>query len=206
MGRAMKKFVSTVVAVSLTVVVGAAHAADATPPTRVRGTIDQVDGQTLHITGRNGEKVVVMLTPDAKVVDVSKIDITAIKPNSYIGTAAAPLPDGSLKALEVHVFPESMRGTGDGHRPFDLGPNSTMTNGTVGSVVGNSDRTLTVKYEGGEKKVVVPADVPIVTFEPGTASELKAGAHVIVMAMKAPDGTLSANRVNVGKDGLTPPM
>ncbi|HEV2677039.1 MAG TPA: hypothetical protein VGV37_21095 [Aliidongia sp.] len=201
----MKKLASTVFALGLTVVIGAAQAADA-PPTRLRGTIDQVDGQTLHVTSRSGEKLVVTLTPDAKVVDVSKIDISAIKPNSYIGTAAAPLPDGSLKALEVHVFPESMRGSGDGHRPFDLGPNSTMTNGTVGSVVGTSDRTLTVKYEGGEKKVVVPADVPIVTFEPGTLGELKAGAHIIVSAMKGADGNLTTNRVSVGKDGLTPPM
>lgn len=201
----MKTLASTALALGMSLLVGGAFAADGAP-TRVRGTIDQVDGQTLHITSRSGEKVTVTLASDVTVVDVSKIDISAIKPNSYVGTAAAPLPDGSLKALEVHVFPESMRGSGDGHRPFDLGPNSTMTNGTVGSVVGSTDRTLTVKYQGGEKKVLVPADVPIVTFEPGNASELKAGAHVIVQAMKAADGTLSASRVNVGKDGLTPPM
>jgi hypothetical protein len=200
----MKKLVSTAFALSL-ILAGTASAADGTP-IRVRGTIDSVDGQTLHITSRAGEKLVVLLTADAKVVEVSKIDISAIKPNSFIGTAAAPLPNGDLKALEVHVFPESMRGSGEGHRPFDLGPNSTMTNGTVGSVVGSSDRTLTVKYEGGEKKVEVPADVPIVTFEPGTRDEVKAGAKVIVSAMKAADGSLSADRVNVGKDGLTPPM
>lgn len=200
----MKKLVSTAFALSL-LVASTAMAADGTP-TRVRGTIDQVDGQVLHITGRAGEKVLVTMAPGVKVAEVSKIDISAIKPNSYIGTAAAPLPNGDLKALEVHVFPESMRGTGDGHRPFDLGPNSTMTNGTVGSVVGSSDRTLTVKYEGGEKKVEVPADVPIVTFEPGTAADIKPGAKVIIFGMKAADGSLSADRISVGKDGLTPPM
>jgi hypothetical protein len=200
----MKKLVSTAIALGL-LAAGAASAADGTP-TRVRGTIDQVEGQTLHVTSRTGEKVIVIMAADAKVSEVSKIDISAIKPNSYIGTAAAPLPNGDLKALEVHVFPESMRGTGDGHRPFDLGPNSTMTNGTVGSVVGSSDRTLTVKYEGGEKKVEVPADVPIVTFEPGSAADLKAGAKVIIFAMKGADGSLSTERISVGKDGLTPPM
>lgn len=201
----MKRLASTAFALGMTLVIGGAFAADGTP-TRVRGTIDQVDGQTLHISSRTGEKLIVTMAPGIKVSEVSKIDISAIKPNSYIGTAAAPLPDGSLKALEVHVFPESMRGTGDGHRPFDLGPNSTMTNGTVGSVVGSSDRTLTVKYEGGEKKVVVPADVPIVTFEPGSAADIKPGAHIIIFGMKAADGSLSTERISVGKDGLTPPM
>ena len=200
----MKQFVSTAFALGL-IIAGAASAADGTPA-RVRGTIDQVEGQTLRISGRAGEKLTVTMAPDVKISEVSKIDISAIKPNSYIGTAAAPLPNGDLKALEVHVFPESMRGTGDGHRPFDLGPNSTMTNGTVGSVVGSSDRVLTVKYEGGEKKVEVPADVPIVTFEPGSAADIKPGAKVIIFAMKAADGSLSANRISVGKDGLTPPM
>jgi len=200
----MKQLVSTAFALGL-IIAGAASAADGTP-TRVRGTIDAVDGQVLHITGRAGEKVTVTMAAGVKVAEVAKIDISAIQPNSYIGTAAAPLPNGDLKALEVHVFPESMRGTGDGHRPFDLGPNSTMTNGTVGSVVGSSDRTLTVKYEGGEKKVIVPADVPIVTFEPGSAADLKPGAKVIIFGMKAADGSISTERVSVGKDGLTPPM
>ena len=200
----MKQFVSTAFALGL-IIAGVASAADGTPA-RVRGTIDQVEGQTLRISGRAGEKLTVTMAPDVMVSEVSKIDISAIKPNSYIGTAAAPLPNGDLKALEVHVFPESMRGTGDGHRPFDLGPNSTMTNGTVGSVVGSSDRVLTVKYQGGEKKVEVPADVPIVTFEPGSAADIKPGAKVIIFAMKAADGSLSANRISVGKDGLTPPM
>jgi len=199
----MKMFAST--ALALFLATGSAQAADGTP-VRVRGTLDQVEGQTLHVTSRTGEKVVVTLAANAKIAEVAKIDISAIKPNSYIGTAAAPLPNGDLKALEVHVFPESMRGTGDGHRPFDLGPNSTMTNGTVGSVVGSSDRTLVVKYEGGEKKVEVPADVPIVTFEPGSAADLKPGAKIIIFAVKGADGSLSTERVSVGKDGLTPPM
>ncbi|WP_189048739.1 hypothetical protein [Aliidongia dinghuensis] len=197
--------VSAVAALGLIASLGTAWAADSAPA-RVRGTIDQVEGRVLHITARNGQKLTVTLAADAKVVEVSKIDIGAIKPNSYVGTAAAPQPDGTLKALEVHVFPESMRGTGDGHRPFDLGPNSTMTNGTVGSVVGTHDRTITINYQGGEKTVLVPADVPIVTFEPGTPDEVKPGAHVILAATKAADGSLSADRINVGKDGLTPPM
>jgi len=200
----MGKLASTALALGL-VIAGTAVAADSAPA-RVRGTIDQVDGSVLHVTSRAGEKLTVTMPAGVKIAEISKIDISAIKPNSYIGTAAAPLPDGELKALEVHVFPESMRGTGDGHRPFDLGPNSTMTNGTVGAVVGTSDRTITVTYNGGEKKVLVPADVPIVTYEPGSVSDIKAGAHVIIFATKAADGSLSADRISVGKDGLTPPM
>jgi len=201
----VKLFASTAFAAGALIAIGTALAADGTPA-RVRGTIDRVDGQTLLITTRAGEKVTVTLAAGARVTEVAKIDISAIKPDSYVGTAAAPQPDGTLRALEVHVFPEAMRGTGDGHRPFDLTPNSTMTNGTVGSVIGTKDRTITVSYNGGQKTVLVPADVPIVTFEPGMADEVKPGAKVIIFALKAADGSLSADRVNVGKDGLTPPM
>jgi hypothetical protein len=201
----MNRFVSTAVALGVTLVGGAAFAQDPAP-TRVRGSIDSVSGQTLNITGREGEKLSVTLRPGAMVTEVSQTKITDIKPGSYVGTTAAPQADGELKALEVHIFPENMRGAGEGHRPWDLGPKSTMTNGTVGNVVGTHDRTITVEYGGKQKKVLVPADVPVVTFEPGDAGELKAGAHVVIFATKAADGTLSADRVNVGKDGLTPPM
>jgi hypothetical protein len=202
----MNKLASAALALGMTLAAGAAFAQEAAP-TRVRGTIDSMSGQTLNITGRGGEKFAVTLKLDAKVTEVSQIKITDIKPNSFVGTTAAPQPNGELKAIEVHVFPESMRGMGEGHRPWDIGgPKSTMTNGTVGSVVGTADRTITVKYGSDEKKVLVPADVPVVTFEPGDSSELRAGAHVIIFATKAADGSLSADRVNVGKDGLTPPM
>jgi hypothetical protein len=133
--------------------------------------------------------------------------LSDIQPNSYIGTAAAPQPDGTLKALEVHVFPPSMRGSGEGFRPYDLeGGGSTMTNGTVGSLVGTSGRVATVKYGNEEKKVLIPDDVPVVSFEPTDRSALKPGAKVIINGQRSPDGTVTAASINIGKDGLTPPM
>jgi hypothetical protein len=117
-----------------------------------------------------------------------------------------PQPGGTLRALEVHVMPESMRGVGEGHRPFDLQPQSTMTNGTVGTVTGNSDRTLTISYAGGEKTVAVAANTPVVTYEPGSPALLVPGAHIILFGNQAPDGKVTATRISVGKDGLVPPM
>src|SRR5207245_8497089 len=130
-----------------------------------------------------------------------------IKVGSFIGTTTVPGPDGSQNAVEVHVFPENMRGTGEGSRPYDLRPNSTMTNATVAeSVVGNDGHTLLVKYKDGEKKVAVPPETPVVTYVPGHKSELKAGAKLIAFIKQLPDGSLEANRVSVRRDGPTPPI
>ena len=184
---------------------GAAHA-QAPQQVRYRATIDAVAGNSLSLTTRTGDKVTVLLTPDTAVAELVPIRMEDIKPGSFIGSAAMPQPDGTQRALEVHVFPESMRGTGEGHRPFDLQPQSTMTNGTVGAVTGSVGRTLTVSYKGGEKTIVVPPDTPVVTYEPGSRALLVPGAHVIVMGTEAGDGALSATRISVGKDGLVPPM
>ena len=130
-----------------------------------------------------------------------------IKVGSFIGTTTVPGPDGMPTAVEVHVFPESMRGTGEGSRPYDLKPNSTMTNATVSeSVVGNDGHTLLVKYKDGEKKVLVTPETPVVTYVPADKSDLKAGAKVIAFMKQLPDGSFETNRVSVGRDGLTPPM
>jgi hypothetical protein len=177
-----------------------------TPPSRVRATIDSVTQTAITVTPRNGSPTTIALPADAHISGISIAKIDDIKPGSYIGTAAAPQPDGTQKALEVHVFPPSMVGAGEGFRPWDSAPNSTMTNGTVGDLVGSKGRTLTVKYKGGEKTVIVPDDVPIVSIEPGTRDLLKPGAHVIVFAKKGADGSLTAMSVNVGENGLTPPM
>ena len=162
----------------------------------------------LAVKSRGGEDVKLHMTGDINVVGISKISLAEVKVGSFIGTTTVPGPDGSQNAVEVHVFPEAMRGTGEGSRPYDLRPNSTMTNATVAdSVVGNDGHTLMVKYRGGEKKVVVPPDTPVVTFAQGDKSELKPGAKILIFrAVKKDDGTLEANRVNVGRDGLTPPM
>lgn len=183
---------------------GAVRAAE--PPPRTRGTIERLDGDTLTLATRGGQKATFKLTPDTKIVGAIDAQLGAIKPDTYIGTSAAPQADGTLKAIEVHVFPESMRGAGDGHYPWDLDGANTMTNGAVGALAGTSDRTMTVKYQGGEKKVVVPEGTPIVSFEPADRSIVKPGARALVIAPKGADGTQAAVFLVVGENGVNPPM
>ncbi len=176
-------------------------------PTRVRGTIEAVDGDVLAVKSRGGEDVRLRMAGDINIVGISKIALSDVKVGSFIGTTTVPGPDGSQNAVEVHVFPEAMRGTGEGSRPYDLRPNSTMTNATVAeSVVGNDGHTLMIKYKGGEKKVVVSPETPVVTYVPADKGDLKPGARVIAFMKKLPDGSLETSRVSVGRDGLTPPM
>jgi hypothetical protein len=176
-------------------------------PTRVRGTIESVDADTMQVKSRSGEDVRLHIAPDLRIAGIVRISLADIKVGSFIGTTTVPGPDGGQNAVEVHVFPESMRGTGEGSRPYDLKPNSSMTNATVAeSVVGNDGHTLLVKYKDGEKKVFVGADTPVVTYVPGEKSDLKAGARIIAFIRPLPDGSLEVNRVSVGRDGLTPPM
>ena len=176
-------------------------------PSRVRGTIEAVNGDVLSVKSRAGEDVKLHMTGDMRVVGITKIALSDIKVGSFIGATTVPGPHGGANAIEVHVFPEDMRGTGEGSRPYDLRPNSTMTNATVAeAVAGNDGHTLTVKYKDGEKKVVVSPDTPVVTYVPADKSDLKAGAKVIAFMKKLPDGSFETNRVSVGRDGLTPPM
>ncbi|MCK1521335.1 MULTISPECIES: hypothetical protein [unclassified Bradyrhizobium] len=176
-------------------------------PTRVRGTIESVNGDTMQVKARSGEDVKLHIASDVNVSGITKISLADIKPGSFVGATTVPGSDGGANAVEVHVFPESMRGTGEGSRPYDLKPNSSMTNATVSeSVVGNDGHTLLVKYKDGEKKVFVADNTPVVTFVPGDRSDLKAGAKVIAFMKQLPDGSFETNRVSVGRDGLTPPM
>jgi len=172
---------------------------------RVRGTIEKVDGDKLVVKSDKGAEVTLMLTANAKIVGVAKASLADIKSGDYVGSAAMPQADGSQKALEVHIFAESMRGTGEGHRPYTT-PGSTMTNGTVGDMVtATSNNTLTVKYKDGEKKIVVGPDVPVVRYVVTNRSELKPGAHIVALnAVKKPDGSIETPRINVGRDGLVP--
>ena len=176
-------------------------------PTRVRGTIEALDGDVLAVKSRSGEDFKLRMASDMRLVGIVKISLSDIKVGSFVGATTVPGPDGSQNAVEVHVFPEEMRGTGEGSRPFDLRPNSTMTNATVAeSVAGNDGHTLLVKYKDGEKKVVVSPDTPVVTYVPANRSELKPGAKIIAFFKKLPDGSFEATRINVGLNGLTPPM
>jgi hypothetical protein len=176
-------------------------------PTRVRGTIEKVEGDVLSVKSRSGEDVKLHMTADMRVVGIVKISLADIKLGSFIGTTTVPGPDGRQNAVEVHVFPEDMRGTGEGSRPYDLRPNSTMTNATVAEqVAGNDGQNLLIKYKDGEKKVVVGPDTPVVTYVPGNRTELKPGDKIIAFVKQLPDASFETNRVSVGRDGLTPPM
>jgi hypothetical protein len=189
-------------------VLGTAAWAQQPPTVRIRGSIESVDGANLMIKSREGTDMKVRLTDNVAVFGVAKTELSDIKEGSYIGVTAMPEPDGTQKAVAVHIFPENQRGASEGFRPWDQRAGSTMTNATVAQTVKGIDgQNILVKYKDGEKKVVVPPGTPIVTFVAGDKSELKPGAKVIIFsATKKDDGTLEANRVNVGRDGITPPM
>ena len=186
----------------------AASCAAATAQTlRVRGTIEKADGNVLTLKSTEGAELKLTLADNAMIVAVVKASMAEIKEGTFLGSAAMPQPDGSQKALEVHIFPEQMRGTGEGHRPYAPVPNSTMTNGSASgaTVAGVDGATMVVKYKDGEKKIVVPTGVPIVRYEIGGKGDLKAGARfTVIAATRKPDGTLEANRINVGRDGVVP--
>ena len=182
----------------------------------IRCTIVRVSANSLSLTAHDGSSIVVGLSPGMTVTDIIPTQLSAVKAGSYVGTAAVKEPDGQYRAMELQVFPESMRGVGLGTRPWSLTKTSSMTNGTVGSMTqtngtvgnvgGDGNTELTVNDGSGVKTVLVPASVPVVTYEPGSTAELKPGAHIILFAQKDSDGHLTTSRVQVGKDGLTPPM
>ncbi|MBS0639962.1 MAG: hypothetical protein JSS43_08830 [Proteobacteria bacterium] len=185
---------------------GPAALAQTTSPVRVRGTIDAVMPTAISVTTRGGETLTLQLADPVSVVWVVALPMDAIQPHAFIGVTSVPGEGGARKALEVHVFPEAMRGAGEGHRPFDLAPDSTMTNGTVGSVTAASGRTLTLAYKEGEQRIFVPESTPVVTFQAADRSALTKGAHIVGSATRNPNGTLTIARISVGKDGLVPPM
>ena len=195
----------TLIAVAATLVATAALA-QAPQTVHLRGTIEKLDGNTLTAKSDKGDELKINLADKTMVVDVEKASMTDIKQGEFIGSGAMPQPDGSQKAIEVHIFPDTMRGTGEGFRPWDGAPNSTMTNGTVGAAVTSvNGPVVTVKYKDGEKNIVVGPDVPVVRYEIGSLSDLKPGAAFSVLAAaKQPDGSFNVGRINVGRDGLIP--
>jgi uncharacterized protein Veg len=194
-------------AVALSLVSTLALAQQQPSTVRIRGTIEAVDGQVLTIKTREGTDTKVKMTDDVAVFAVVKTSLSEIKDGSYIGVTGIPQPDGTQKAIAVHIFPENQRGAAEGFRPWDRQADSTMTNATVAQTVKGTDgQNITVKYKDGEKKVVVPPETPIVTFVASDKSEVKPGAHIIIFGATKKDDVLEANRVNVGRDGLNPPM
>ncbi len=181
-------------------------AAPANPTMRLRGTIEKLEPGFVTIKERLGDVITLVMAENMPMNEVYPIDIGEIKTGSFIGTAAMPKPDGTLEALEVLVFPEAMRGTGEGHNPWDLQKDSTMTNATVAELaIAPQGRRLTLKYKGGEKIVNVAKGAPIVTFRPGEKSLLVVGAKVLIQAQEK-DGKPTALRMTIGRDGFAPPM
>ncbi len=182
--------------------------AAAQTPVRVRGVIDKVDGKTLSVKARDGAMVQVKLADDAHVLTLDKKSLADVKQGVFVGITAMPQPDGSQKAVEIHIFPEAMRGTGEGHYAWDLMPNSTMTNGNIDSqVVSNSGQSLVMKYKDGEKTISVPANVEVVMFVPATLADIKAGEKFFVpRGKKLDDGAVEAGVIIIGSKGVDPPM
>ncbi len=175
---------------------------------RVRGTVERIDGSTYFVKTRGGDDLKLMLAEKTLFVAVVKASLADLKPGMFVGSGARPQPDGSQRAIEVHIFPESMRGTGEGHRPWDAVPESTMTNANVEAAIGGVDgQVLTMKYPGGEKKLIVTPETPVVRYDTvANAGEVKAGSSVNLVATRQPDGTLTIQRVTYGRDGLALPM
>ncbi|MGA7488244.1 MAG: hypothetical protein WBW74_15075 [Xanthobacteraceae bacterium] len=179
------------------------------PPVRIRGQIEKVDGDVLDVKARNGDVLKVKLVDPARVTALVKASLADVKVGKFIGVTAMPQADGSQKAIAVHIFLDAQKGVvPDRHGPWDLRPGSTMTNAIVETTVAGVDgQTVMVKYKDGEKKVIVPPDTPIVAYAPGNKSELKPGAQVIIFgATKQADGSLTTPAINVGRDGVVPPM
>src|SRR2546422_7657356 len=181
--------------------------APANPPVRIRGTVERIDRTHLIVKTNTGQSMNVKLADNFVVMGIAKASLSDIASGKFIGTTTVGERDGALVALEVHIFPENMRGTGEGHYDWDLRPTSKMTNANVANVTSmGKDRVLTVQYKGGEKKVLVPEKAVIVSFTPAERSELKPGAKVFAVTQRQPDGSLTAARVNVGLNGQVPPM
>jgi hypothetical protein len=201
------KPVARTLVLGVALLIALAQAASAQVPIRVRGAIAKISGQTLTVVSRDNSTVHVRLAGNYTVTGVVKAALGDIKEGAFVGTAALPRADGTFVAQEVLIFPESARGAGEGHYPWDLSPGSTMTNATVDVLVERVEGPLlTLRHKGGIVRVVVPKDVPIVTFGPADKTMLQPGAHVFIPAQQQADGTVTATRVLVGRDGLVPPM
>lgn len=198
-----------ILAFGLLALLAAPVLAQAPPASRmfVRGTVEQLDGDKLTVKSRDGQDLSIALKPNFPVRAVVEKSLSDIKPGDYVASTSIRQPDGSLKAIEVHIFPESMRGTAEGQFPWDLVPNSLMTNATVAQVAtAPQGRVVKVTYKGKQSEITVPSGIPIVGYAPGDPSLLRPGAAVFLVAQRKPDGSLAAAGVTAEKNGVKPPM
>jgi hypothetical protein len=202
----MRFLKSGLIGLALSAILSAAVLAQPAQTRRIAGVIERADGGTIVVKPQSSDAVTVHLAGNVTVYGVSKGAMDDLKPNAFIGVGAMPQADGSQRAMQITVFAESQRGLGEGFRPWDRGPNSTMTNGTVDTRVSAVEGpALTVKYKGGEQKIVVPSDAVILAYSVGDKNELKPGAHIAIIGAKLrPDGAFDADRVNVGRGDIVP--
>jgi hypothetical protein len=204
----MSKTIRLALALTGFVLFGATPPASAQETVRLRGTIERIEGPAYIVKNRDGAEVKLTVTDNPLFVAIVKSTMADIKPGMFVGSTGMPQPDGTQKAIEVHIFPESMRGTGEGHYDWDLKPQTKMTNANVEQTVGGVDgQVLSVKYKDGEKKLLVTPETAVVTYVAGDKADLKPGTKIFVgAAKKQADGTLQTPRITYGKDGLMPPM
>jgi hypothetical protein len=204
----MSGMISRTLAAASFALVCIALPASAQETVRIRGTIESVDGPVFVVKNRDGPELKLTVTDRPLFVAIVKATMADIKPGMFVGSTGVTQEDGSQKAIEVHIFPESMRGTGEGHYDWDLKPQTKMTNANVEQTVAGVDgQMLSVKYKDGEKKVLVTPETAVVTYVTGDRNDLKPGIKIFVgAAKKQPDGTVQTPRITYGKDGLTPPM
>ena len=197
--------------VGMLLALGASASAQTPPtdgtPTRIRGTVEKLDGQTLAVKARDGQSMTVNLAPNFTVVALKKASVTDIKPGDYVASTGVKGADGKLHAVEVRIFPENLRGAGEGQYPWDLMPDSVMTNATVSGVAAQPNgQLLKVTYKGGESEYIVGPESGVFSYLQEDAGLLKPGVAVFIVALKKPDGSLTASRLTAEKDGIKPPM
>ena len=203
----IRRIALRVVALASVLVATGQSSAQQPQQTRVRGTIETVEGNVVLVKSREGNDVRIQIGEKTGVVGLKKIGLADIEPNAFVGVAASPQTDGSQTAISIHIFPESSRGLNEGSRAYDVRPNSSMTNGAVANRIKSADGdVLTISYKDGEKKIVVTPETSIVRFEPGELSELRRGAKIVATVVERADGVKEIVRVNVGRDGITPAM
>jgi len=199
----IKKLCLAVAAITLATTTAFAQA----PSARVRGTVEKLEAGVATVKTTDGQSVTLKLAPNLAISAVVKLNASEIKPGSFIGAGARPMADGSLSAIQINVFPEAQRGTGEGHRDWAAMPQTTMTNATVAETVSAvNGPVVTLKYKDGEKKLVIGPDAIILTTVPAEAADLKVGAEFVTTATKNEDGTYSTARITVGKNGVAPPL